>query len=627
MHKGHKHTDLFGNPIEEPAPDLASYITREMEQYREHVQAFTVEQLHRIRNSLGFEFKRGNKDALVSATVGFLSLLKREGQFQEWFASLPPYLSLAIEEATFKGYIDVERVEAASGTPVVKRPRYHYSSYVEVSPDLRLGMFDLYSEYGRLLLFMKPMFRTIFGSLLPVPQAYYVMPASEQEVTGWSAEETLSESLPLLLKSLGQLFADNTTHEKILRRGLSKTDRKELRKSSAFPPFPLGAAAGVDPIELIARFIMIDPDQPALASRTDVQEFVRRLVNAFFVIPESGTIKSHYLLVDSSFEFSALCPHLKRARGSRHYDSPFHPHPPARSIVYQIFKAIAQTVHWYDVNEIAESIQMQALPFTIFRHSFGAFEVLLRGTELHLPDGVLEIDHWQDGFMPDSYLTHHLLTVPLLKGYCYLLASLGLLEIEEREPEKRLLRRGAPRPISPFEALARIRITPFGAWCLGTSTEKPTLREVRYEAIADRELPLVTYRGRSLECMVFLQRIGDSIGEDRFRVTEASFIRDCTSPADIEHRIAEFRRLITDQPADHWEALFSRVLERARLFEHEEPCVMLQLPKDDELRRAFVEDKKLSSLVVRAEGGRIVIRQEDYKKLRKALENYGVLKG
>jgi hypothetical protein len=54
---------------------------------------------------------------------------------------------------------------------------------------------------------------------------------------------------------------------------------------------------------------------------------------------------------------------------------------------------------------------------------------------------------------------------------------------------------------------------------------------------------------------------------------------------------------------------------------------MIQLPEDRELRRLFVEEKKLASLVVRAEGGRIVVKQKNYKKLRKALEAYGVLKG
>lgn len=52
---------------------------------------------------------------------------------------------------------------------------------------------------------------------------------------------------------------------------------------------------------------------------------------------------------------------------------------------------------------------------------------------------------------------------------------------------------------------------------------------------------------------------------------------------------------------------------------------MITLPPDPELRRIFLEDKKLSSLAVRAEGGRIVVANKNYAKLLKALEGYGVL--
>lgn len=54
---------------------------------------------------------------------------------------------------------------------------------------------------------------------------------------------------------------------------------------------------------------------------------------------------------------------------------------------------------------------------------------------------------------------------------------------------------------------------------------------------------------------------------------------------------------------------------------------MIQLPRGRKLRRVFLEDKKVSSLVVRAEGGRTAVAQRNYKKLRKALEEYRVLKG
>ena len=622
-----EHTDLFGNPIEEPSRGPAVRISPKMEKYREYIHSFTVEQLREIRTCLGFDFTRGNKDVLVSATLGFFSSLEKDEQFQTWFESLPPYLSRAIEEASFKGHTDAGWIEKATGKSVSIGNKLYSYNYYMINPELRLGLFDLYREYGRKLLFMKPHFREILASLLPAPPNYSIGPCAEQDVSGWSAAETLSESMPLLLKSIDRLLEDKSRHEKVLRRGLNKGDIKELRKSSAFPSFPLGAASGIDPIDMIARFLMIDPEQLATFRKIDVRDFIKGLVQTFFTIPPSGKIISHYFLIDSGFEFSVLCPHVTKGQGAKRYHSLFAPFPRARALFYQVITIMANSGGWYNVDEVAESIQMQAHPFTLLKNTYDANELLVKGEELHLSEGPVKIDIWERGFVPDIYLAHHLITRPLLKGYCYMMASLGLLEIDEEEPAKPLKKNGKPASVSPYDGLIRARTTPFGAWCLGLSENKPELRRVSYEAIADRELPLVTYRGQSLECKVFLKRIGDPIGEDRFRVTEASFIRDCKNEADIENRIGEFHRLIAKDPDPHWGELFSRVKERARLFDHEEPCVMIQLPKERALRRLFLEDKRLSSLVVRAEGGRIVVSRQNYKKLRKVLEAYGVLKG
>jgi hypothetical protein len=622
--------DFFGNPIKEPAPDPPRRISPKMEKYREYFDRLTVEQLHKIRQTLGFEFMKGNKDALVSAVLAFFSYLEDPEQFKEWFDSLPSYLSRAIEAASFNGYIRAKELQETAGKPVLVEKKYYYGN-LQINPDLRLGIFDLYSNYEVQLLFMIPLLRQLFLSRLPAPAGYEMGPSKEQDLSGWSAADTLSESMPLLLKAIDQLLEDRSIHEKILRRGLSKRDIRELRKSSAFPDFPLGAAAGIDPIELITRFLIRDPELSYSSGKKpgtkDVRDYLKEIIKSFFTIPASGKIRSRYFTINSTFEFSVLCPHLSKKPGAGSYRQFFDPFPRARNIFSQVMASMAKTGGWYNLDEMARSLRMQALPFFILENRYGYSEIILKGEELRLSEGTLLIDSWDRGFKLDIYLAYHLITTPLLKAYCYLMAAMGLLEIVEGEPEKRLKKNGKLIPISPYDGLTYARITPFGAWCFDVSQEKPQLREVSYEAIADRELPLVTYRGHSLECRVFLERIGQPIGEDRFRITDASFIRDCSSFEDIESRIDEFHRLVAKEPAPHWEALFFRVKERSRLFDHVEQCMMIQLPADGDLRRLILEDKKLSSLVVRAEGGRIVVRTQDYKKLRKALEGYGVLGG
>ena len=87
-----------------------------------------------------------------------------------------------------------------------------------------------------------------------------------------------------------------------------------------------------------------------------------------------------------------------------------------------------------------------------------------------------------------------------------------------------------------------------------------TAESIRMQALT---LTIVRHDHSAPE-LVFLERTGDRIGEDRFRVSEASFVCACNSPTDIEHRIDEFHRLIATEPAGHWEELFSRIRQRAR---------------------------------------------------------------
>lgn len=615
------------------AADFEEDISPEMESYREYIDSFTVVQLQAIRECLGFDFRNGNKAALVSALLRFFSGLEDEERFQDWFQSLPPYLSRAIEETTFRGHIHAEEVEALAGQPAVLLDnQMSYYRPGRINPGLRLGIFYLYQRYDRMLLFLDPIFRKLMAAFLPVPAEYTIRPANGPDdrsgsPSGWSAEETLSEPMPILLKSIRDLLANWKTREKILRKGLNKSQIKALRKSSMFPSFPSGGTEGPDPIELITRFIAIDPEQLAVVDKKDVRDFIKGLITTFFTIPPSRRVKSDYLRIDSGFEFQGLCPHLRKGVGPRLDRYFFDHHPSARIIIHQVLKIMARSPDWYTADSVSESIRMQALTFSIFADIENAMALVVKGDALVLPDGAIQAQYTTEGFSLDMYLYHTILTKPLVNGYLYLMASLGIVEIEEVEPDRILIRKGVAFPISPFDGLHRVRVTPFGAWCLNVSREKPELNQVQYEAIADRELPLITYRGQSVECKVYLERIGTPIGADRFRISEASFIRNSRSLKEIEQRISDFHRLIAHDPAPHWEALFARIRDRARLFDHQESCIMIRLPEDQALRRLFLEEKKISSLVVRAEGGRIVVTNSDYTRLRKILEEYGVLRG
>jgi len=610
-----------------PGEEIPVVIAPEIEPYRGALEALTMQELQAACLSMGFPSAKRKKADLVTILLYHLHFKGKETVFKAGFDSLPRYLSRAVMDAAFQGYVPVKTIAPLADQPILVKDEpsyYRYTNHEEINPNLRLGFFSLYRKSGVELLFLKEPFRYLFSRRLPKPERYGLSPLREELSPGWDTIHTLSESMPLMLEGLGAMLANANSREKILRRGLQKKDLKELRRASAFPEFPIAGKYGADPVNLIARFLMIDPDTFLFSRTKDVRDHIRLILKTFLEDPPSGKVTNYYCALGSNYEFSALATWLSRKPGYVRYDT-VDPFPPCRILFRQFLTIAAKSGSWYSVDEVSESTRMQDLPFTLSHYKDFPHEIHMKGDELRLPEGILHSDAWEPFFTPDQFLEYFLIVKPVLKAYCYLMASLGILQIREAEPDKPVTVKGECIPVSPYDGLTYIRITPFGAWCLGVSADKPALAAIEYEAIADKELPLVTYRGKSLECRAFLELVGAPLGGERFRSTEGSFIRGCKDPKEIEKRIGTFKRLICPKPAPTWLRLFDRVRQGARLFHAIEECVMIRLPADQEIRHLFMEDPRISKLVTRAEGGRIVVRSADYGKLRKALAEHGFL--
>jgi len=183
------------------------------------------------------------------------------------------------------------------------------------------------------------------------------------------------------------------------------------------------------------------------------------------------------------------------------------------------------------------------------------------------------------------------------------MAALGVVEIAEREPPLDLERKGKRVPVCAYDCLYAFRVTALGRYVLGFSDEKPSEPVRVFEAIADPELPLIAFRGRSLERRLFIESIGEPLGSERFRVTDASFSSGCSDAKAVARKVADFRRLIGQKPAPHWERLFSRTQAKASALGKPGHAYVFKAPAEPEVLRALIEAPSLRGLYARAEGG------------------------
>jgi hypothetical protein len=162
-----------------------------------------------------------------------------------------------------------------------------------------------------------------------------------------------------------------------------------------------------------------------------------------------------------------------------------------------------------------------------------------------------------------------------------------------------------------------------GRYCLGLQKEYQVQAADTYEAIADSELLLVTFRGHSLGRKLFLEQIGTPLGQDRYRISEASFVDACPNPRELERRIKKFLTLIEPKPSPRWLAFFEGLRQRAALLSRQERMVVFTLDPRSQAVKDLFAHPKLRRLIAKAEGNRILVSLENHGKFVKIAREEG----
>jgi hypothetical protein len=374
-----------------------------------------------------------------------------------------------------------------------------------------------------------------------------------------------------------------------------------LRNASKFLPFPMGGGDAPDSADMAARFILLMnnsrvscPDNPY----TEIRDLLR-----FFFKGETRFPPKKRAAEGNILECSLLLGHLTNT-------AMYHLHErtylPFRTVLKDLLRRIAEDGRSFDAAKLADYLTYHWDSFSLFDEGFEHHWKLKTDT-LTLGGMVYESKDGSGFYMAKNFRKDFLVK-PLFKGYCYLLASLGVLAITQKEPDRVLTKRGKTYPLSPYDSLGSVRVTDFGRWCLDLMDALPGLPDQKYEVTADKELLLVAVRGNSLERKTYLDLIGRQFGKDGWRISAGSFIAGCASKQAIEERIASFRRLVDANPSPHWEALFHKVCSRAGLFDGTRNDIRVySLPKDQALREELLSDPLLKTIALRGEGNMLMV--------------------
>ncbi|MFZ4618247.1 MAG: hypothetical protein ACOYM2_18890 [Rectinemataceae bacterium] len=411
---------------------------------------------------------------------------------------------------------------------------------------------------------------------------------------------------------------ESRDREAIIAKGFARKDARAFAASCGLGAYPVAANQGVVAGELLARFVLT-----FLPRRTDEQippeDRLRHAIGRFF--DDSQIINWSTVELGFLFEYRCLFGHLSKKNGNFLHSNSI---PAVRLSLLETLGWMRDG-SWYSPEACVAALTARGKRTSIVNPESHDEYFKLSCSELRIGNHFYKPDPFESYISPVGPLHLEIVALPLFRAYFYLLAELGLFEIAELPALDRLVKGSAPKPLSPWDGMVAARLTPLGSWCLGFSARLPERRQDTAVVLVDPELPLLTIQGDSFGKRVFIEQIAHKLGPERYRVTEASLIAGCDTPAKIEKRIERFRTLIQAAPPPLWEELFARVRTKSQVFAQGEAAILFALPPDAGIRALFMADAQLQSLVLRVEGGYIVVRENDAPRLATLLRSHGFL--
>lgn len=225
----------------------------------------------------------------------------------------------------------------------------------------------------------------------------------------------------------------------------------------------------------------------------------------------------------------------------------------------------------------------------------------------------------------DNYLKY--IVEPFIKSVFFILSALGALEIFYDKPSSAnslYLKNGY---LNKYDGIKYVRLTELGKYVLDRIKKYDFTKNLDDlgKVELDSERLIVTLLGESPIKTMILEKIGNRISDKAFIINEKSFYRTTDCIKELEDKIELFKAKISNNLPENWKNFFDSISRRKDMIKLEENYKIFKLTEDKELLGIFKTDKRLSQLVLKAEGLHIIIKNENVENLKEILKEYNFL--
>lgn len=212
---------------------------------------------------------------------------------------------------------------------------------------------------------------------------------------------------------------------------------------------------------------------------------------------------------------------------------------------------------------------------------------------------------------------------PTLLGGFYLFAALGWLDIAYQEPTGQFSR----DYYSAYDGLKYVRLNALGAYLAGRTREyTPKVNTATQELRFDEQSLLIFCDPENVIAETILANYAERVSPTRFRVTATTFLKDCRTKAQLTSKVTLFCKSIAPNLPPNWLAFFDELTAKAEPLKLAPDMTIYRVPPGNQpLIRLLAQDAVLKTMVVKAEGFRVLVATDQLTRFKNRLRELGYL--
>lgn len=215
--------------------------------------------------------------------------------------------------------------------------------------------------------------------------------------------------------------------------------------------------------------------------------------------------------------------------------------------------------------------------------------------------------------------------VSMLRGLIAVLASVGLVELATVD--------GRHTPAStPFDAFDAFRLTALGRYVYGIDdvyeAQEAGSTDIEPDFEASATHLIVRALKPSSPYVQILRTMATDVGNNRWSFTSKSFLTGCSTLNDVNRQIDLFKQYICSEPTQVWLDFFDALKQQVQPLKPES-LVHYRMysvdPSNRQLLQLLDSDQRLRQFILRVDGYRLLISNNNYLRFTARLKELGYL--